>query len=493
MTSNHGVVCRYVDTHTGNPDARVIRAGNVYYSGDTLYSYGSHFPLVKAVKENGLTVLWLVNGDTASTSTARHQNLVRSRIALTSIPSVIIPFSALEAAGVDTATVRLLEALPDRWETTQHHTTHQPDGSVWHNEPIKEHVQFTDEELAPIVVRLQARYDEDRELWRSYVDKGEGWAQERWTREYATPRVYTVDDVPHHRRSEYRTVGHNQVLRTSRTTWSPVIAVTQEPADGYLDDGPVVTHYRWETQRHWLGESLIEGRIVQWVTVTCPSCRGRRQRKGAWGIPDPALRYHAFRDMLKRKGVDLVTHDAWYGAHDRHEARRNAAHDAWHQEWDCKRCHGVGAWRKTVRRTAKFLSGFDRNESRMSYFFCELPKTTATTVEDAIEALKPDTVRMAEQMGRQVIRQGDIFAVELAQITKRTLRKNGASFVKQGRLLNTNHVATEVAYMPDGTTIARGCLTHKPEFGRRPDHARVTLRGEWFIILKNTVPLTRAA
>ena len=48
-----------------------------------------------------------------------------------------------------------------------------------------------------------------------------------------------------------------------------------------------------------------------------------------------------------------------------------------------------------------FLSGFDHNERRPSYFLCELPPgCTAGTLAEAYEALKPDGVRLAEQMGR---------------------------------------------------------------------------------------------
>jgi len=87
-----------------------------------------------------------------------------------------------------------------------------------------------------------------------------------------------------------------------------------------------------------------------------------------------------------------------------------------------------------------------------------------------------------------VRRQGEIFAVPLsAQVSKRTLRMAGAGFVRSGNLLGTNHEATEVARMPDGTTIARGTLHHRPPW-RRPDHARVRLdRRNWHVVVKTTV------
>jgi hypothetical protein len=115
-----------------------------------------------------------------------------------------------------------------------------------------------------------------------------------------------------------------------------------------------------------------------------------------------------------------------------------------------------------------------------------------TTVEEAYQALKPETVVLAEAMGREVKRQGDIFAVPAPSVTKRELRAKGARFEKRGQLLKTNHVATEVAYLPGGLTMARGTLYHAPE-RRRPDHARRTIGSEWHIIQKNTVPVTKRA
>lgn len=142
-------------------------------------------------------------------------------------------------------------------------------------------------------------------------------------------------------------------------------------------------------------------------------------------------------------------------------------------------------------RKSYFLSGFDHNESRALYFFCELPTgVNPTTVAEAYECLKPDVVKTAEANGRSVERQGDIFAIEVTTANKKDLRKAGARFEKHGYLLNTNHTATEVAYMPDGVTLVRGTMTHSPEF-RAADHSRVKLGDgkTWHIAIKNTVPI----
>lgn len=195
-----------------------------------------------------------------------------------------------------------------------------------------------------------------------------------------------------------------------------------------------------------------------------------------------------------------------------------------------------------ARRWAYFLSAFDDQETRPLYFLAELPRgARPETVADAFEALKPETVKAAEMMGRDITRQGDIFAVAMPGITTRGLRKDGAvietgprrklvtrwrdlytaegdiltgdpvwhdeyaagrigetveAFPDRGRgwraLLGQNHYATEVARMPDGTTYARGTMTHDPA-GRDRDHAQRKMGDgkTWHLIVKNTVPLSK--
>lgn len=168
-------------------------------------------------------------------------------------------------------------------------------------------------------------------------------------------------------------------------------------------------------------------------------------------------------------------------------------------------------------RRVKFLSSFDRQERNRLYFFCQLPPTSATTVEEAIEALKPEPVRLAELSGREVTRQGDMFAVPVPSVSKRDLTKWGATYsgrskilawsktkqnievARRASLIGTSHVGTEVATLPDGTQYARGSMYHMPQFvensWRRPDHARRQMGDgkTWHLIVKNTVPVADMA
>ena len=166
---------------------------------------------------------------------------------------------------------------------------------------------------------------------------------------------------------------------------------------------------------------------------------------------------------------------------------------------------------KMHHRWAYYLSGFDHAESRPLYFFAELPRgAKPTTVAEAYEVLKPDPVKLAEQMGRPIFRQGDIFGVPTT-LDRKVLKAQGARIERRTQaklelspimreiqpanlpyVLGTNHTATEVAYLPNGVTLARGTMYHDPD-GRNADHARRRIGDgkSWHIVVKNTVPIVR--
>lgn len=146
-------------------------------------------------------------------------------------------------------------------------------------------------------------------------------------------------------------------------------------------------------------------------------------------------------------------------------------------------------------RLATFISGFDHQENPPAYFLAELPSSArnVTTVAEAYEALKPEAVRYAESIGREVRRQGDIFAIKTSYTTEQ-LEDQGAWIAGRHKLMGTNHQATLIAKVR-GQWFASGALEHVPQF-RRPDHARVALPNTspsertWWRIIKNTVPVT---
>lgn len=76
-----------------------------------------------------------------------------------------------------------------------------------------------------------------------------------------------------------------------------------------------------------------------------------------------------------------------------------------------------------------FISSFDRQESTPLYFLSQLPHPVVT-FEDGIEALAPESVKTARDIGRGVVRQGDMFAIAM-DVTTRQLRKQGAQFTRR--------------------------------------------------------------
>lgn len=143
-------------------------------------------------------------------------------------------------------------------------------------------------------------------------------------------------------------------------------------------------------------------------------------------------------------------------------------------------------WRGELKsrfRESFYISGFDSQDG--GYFLCELPQgVSPRTLAEAFECLKPEAVVLAEQMGRKVRRQGDIFCIPLAKDFA------GEERIKKGKrdyVLKTNHLAPEMVQYGNAV-YARGKLLHRPR-NRRPDHAPLFLGRKWHLLVKNTVPV----
>jgi hypothetical protein len=448
MTKYDAICDRWIDVcFERTTKDNFSRSNKIFADGDRIYSYGHHFEMARVLRDRkGKPRGFLINGERVSVTTTRHQGEVRSAIKKTGLPRVIIPYSALDAAGIDPDTVELIDVTEDRSIETKHVVYEQPENTKWVEVDDMKFVKLTDEELSALVAERNAKALadwkqqvewEDEERDRTTLSPNRNYRAWQGTREQG-PKVHTVEGLDPWDLNKYVRVGTHMELQWKRGYGGPTVKV--------LDDGR--TEYSWTTHRHLLGESLVKGRInLTRRPVDCKKCNGT-------GQINPDL---------------VVTRPGQISAN------------------LCRACDGVGFARQT--RTAYFLSGFDHNEPREVYFFCELPRgVRPTTIEEAYEDLKPDAVKLAEQMGRTVRRQGDIFAIELRGTTKRALRARGARFEKRGNLLNTNHEATEVAYLPDGSTLVRGTLWHNPAF-RDPDHVRCTVGKSWHIAIKNTVPI----
>lgn len=108
-------------------------------------------------------------------------------------------------------------------------------------------------------------------------------------------------------------------------------------------------------------------------------------------------------------------------------------HDARHWLGDsvftAERVTGWSAETGNVRERVPFISSFDKQERRPLYFLSQLPRTV-DTVDAAIDALAPESVHTARDIGRNVVRQGDMFAIEM-NVSTRQLKAAGATITKR--------------------------------------------------------------
>lgn len=454
MPCHDDIITRWLDRELGKTTRPNYSrtSSNVWGDDGVLYSYGTHFPLIETLRDKrGNAVGFLLNADNHSVSTRRHQSIAENAVLRTGLPFAAIPFEALRAAGIERNTVQIVDSRPAGHETIPHHV----DVRVGDDLPVGWSIRWHE----------GVSYGYDRETGKP-THKPRWFAEmKRSTDDDYGPRV-DVDACDETRVAMFL----NAVGCDTRTIDVPPIKL------------------RWNTYRHWLGASLIRARVRDHRWIKCRGDKCDNRWEGATAADDCLCG----RRITTRAGQQIE---------ERGENRR-------------------------VYRWAMFLSDFDQQEPRALYFFCELPKvprgTEPQTIEQALRDLRPDVVKMADAMGKTVTRQGDIFAVPMPSVDKRTLRKMGATFgtrdgkveevmvdaptvdggvvqvpryrqvVPRAQLLGTNHVASQSATLPDGTTFARGTLWHRPS-GRDADHVRRKMGDgkTWHLIVKNTVPIGR--
>lgn len=125
MTTNQQVVERWFrDVTKANPEFIGTRHSNNVFAGTRdgrrqLYSWGTHFSLVELVTcRQG--DYFLINGDTFSNSTTRHQWIVRRVADKHPLPTIIIPFSALDSAMIDHGSIVPTFIEKDRTDKIPH-------------------------------------------------------------------------------------------------------------------------------------------------------------------------------------------------------------------------------------------------------------------------------------------------------------------------------------------------------------------------------------
>lgn len=236
MASNADRAARWMDRALGRADRDLGEHGSVFYIEDTIYSYGTHFAMAVIMREKpkaepgyadryspmtGEPRWVLVNGDSYSITTSGHQGMVRGIIARSGLPSIIIPFSALDAAGIERTSIDPLHVRPDRQEEIPHSA----------DEVTGAHMMMDDPSGA-------TRTEE-------YMDY--------------TNRLPATDERPH---GGYATAEREVPVRVDDPNRRRVNERSYNVAERG-EDG----RWYWTTTRHWLGDSLFAAKA-----------RGRRAR-----------------------------------------------------------------------------------------------------------------------------------------------------------------------------------------------------------------------
>jgi hypothetical protein len=468
---------------------------------DELRSYGSHFPLVQAIRDHGRkgspVRLWLLNGDTWGgsggwgKSTSTQQFEVRDLCEASGIPTIILPFSAIDAAGIDHSTIRILAIDADEWHTVEFRSSEFPDDAEWI--PTHEAIPGTGH-------------------YTTHPETGEFWASAEYE---------TWESIPESIRAYFNSDG------TVRDEFRERVQYGQAFGRRYR---------KWDTR---------PARDYATGPIEFPNDNGWRART-TYYVP-PVYR-HTGRNLQGRHGEYTVNADGTYSqTRSVHQLGQSVFRAAY------RGSNGKRYW-------ANFLSGVDSTPTGSGYFLVQLPKRAdVSSVASAIESLKPETVRVAEGMGIEVKRQGDLFAIP-TEYSIRDLRKMGADIRQSAKaseqrrdaikrewedrfttalmalempthmweyrqhpdnvqwrnftrmhahyselarkairefdsthaihtkreVYGTRHYGTDIAILPSGVTLARGTLRHSGG-----DHSMLRMGKVWHIIVRNTVPLAR--
>ena len=491
------------------PGREALSSRNLFDSGDSIFSYGSHFEVGRILRDRkGEPRAWLLNGNTYSNTTTRHQGAVRDAVQRTGLPVVTIPHAALNVAGIDLRTIEIVDVQRDWWTTNVITRQDRPGRWEYDAPQYDDYGGWQNTRTGETIMRQHYGEPRPKVECNCVIDIPGPWAPGVWDgycweRECAIDRLREVHKRVRHGaweefRASTRQTGRKRMVSSKYVVWDLV----DDP------DAPIGYVFEREVQRHWLGGSLIKAQVPYRVQVKHKACGGTGVADEPWFTTYYPSRGEAVLGPLTEEQMQVAQEH-----NDRLMERNGGMRQPFGWEYalqasvkhtECRGCGGRGRVPTERRRTAYFLSGFDENETRPSYFFCELPpKVHPTTVAEALETLKPTAVRLAEQVGREVKRQGDIFAIPMPGLTLRELKAQGGRHVRRPKLvdidgrttwdgprpnlLGTNHEATEVVYV-GRQTYARGTISHVPAF-RRPDHKRTPLGREWHLIQKNTVPV----
>jgi len=203
------------------PEWESFRYSSMICESDSIFHYGHHFELARIMRtKTGRTRLVLLNGDSYGgasgfgPSTADRQSQARRAVEQSSAAGVVVPFSALDSAGIDYTTVEPIEVRADRRTVEQRESRTRPTD------------RLSSMEDPSGATRTQTYWD-----WSERLDRSIDW------REREVPGI-----VPDPNRTAWFTRGHASSEGAERG-----------------EDGI----WRWTETRHWLGDCIFRARLTE--------------------------------------------------------------------------------------------------------------------------------------------------------------------------------------------------------------------------------------
>lgn len=370
----------------------------------TLFSYGSHFPTAHAAVDPTGREYWLLNGDTYSSSTSKHQSDIRNAInrverrrqeqGLTGRPIIIVPFSVISAASINKRSIFVLGSEEER------HVSRQL--AVATRDDVPEVHRWTATELPD----GRWTYTIHDHFLGASVFSAEWWSgrlrdpktgESSWTTE--TSRFVSAFDPQETQRSYFL---------AQLPQWSK--AETHEQA---LEDlKPDLVHKAERDGLTVARQGDVFAVPTELSTAFLKGQPGARYARYGATVPGVALTLHG--EVIVDETSEALPFSAWAD----YQKRPLGPLD--------------------VARLGALLN-----------FLCPANPVT-------VEAAGPKVPHRAAQI--------------------------------HCSLYATNHYGTEVIQLADGSTFARGTITHRPEH-RPSDHLRRKLGKAWHEIVLNTVPV----
>ncbi len=384
----------------GSRTVRTYASGRVEYdlTAREAYSYGRHFPLFRYIPRRfsgARSDLWLINGDIwrnggGPSRTAEHQRYARELIAATGRPSLVVPFSAIDGAGILRDSLRLIHARPDsEWTETREVRT------LAEVPRAERTVSYQVDRTAETLADIPERY---RTTWRAASDTERAEiiadAVARLGAEDAARAGYSAD-------ADYLPGAHAQ-NRERLPDADGLYRWTETRTRDLAPDSDGL--YRWTVNVHRLGDSLFSA-VRELPAETRPADPFECERETA------------------RVTVTLLADGRSYC--ETAEDRRHVAGPS----GACIHCGAELTAREVRRIRARYLSSFDTNENPPLYFLAQCPRGAGDTVETALDSLAPRAVHAAIARGRHVTRQGDIFFID-TELTREDLAARGAVFAR---------------------------------------------------------------